>query len=92
MKEEGVLGFWGILSIFGKKASKSQKMLLSADSISRFARKREPIDLTFSTPPGSPRQGLLPTAPPPVCTDCRRGSKTRNTVGGSIQEILYIMK
>ena len=80
-----------ILSIFGKKISKSQKMLLSADSIPRFARKRASDDLTFYTPPGSPFQGEPPYAAPPVCTECRKGSKMRNTVAGSIQKIFNIL-
>jgi hypothetical protein len=33
-------------------------MLLSGDNIARFGRKREPVDVTFSTPTGSPFQDL----------------------------------
>ena len=50
-------------------------MLLRAESISPVARKREPLDPTFSTPPGSPFRALTPNADPEVEPKCHRGEK-----------------
>ncbi len=66
-------------------------MLKSADSIPRFARKRASNDPTFDIPSGSRFQDLAPYGCPPMCTECTRGSKTRNTVRWSIlKEFMYM--
>ena len=62
-----------ILSIFGKKGLKRPKMLLSVESIRLVARKRNPIDPTFSTPPGSPFRALTPYGSPPTEPPRHRG-------------------
>ena len=50
-------------------------MLLRAESIPPVARKREPLDHTFSTPPGSPFRALPPESVPEVEPKCHRGEK-----------------
>ena len=64
-----------MLKIFNKYSVKCLKMTLDARSIRTVARKRERIGPTFSTPPGSPFQGLLPYGSPMAEPPRRRGEK-----------------
>jgi hypothetical protein len=68
------------LTLNHKKSQKVTKMLLSADSISRFARKREPIGYIPDTPPDSAFQGDTPYGRPLMAI---------LVGGGENQEILF---
>jgi hypothetical protein len=68
------------LTINFQKVQKSPKRVLEAESISRFARKREPIGYIPDTPPDSAFQGLLPHARPLMAI---------LVGGGENQEILF---
>jgi hypothetical protein len=48
---------------------------MGAESISPVARKREPLDHTFSTPPGSPFREEPLYGSPEVEPKCHRGEK-----------------
>jgi hypothetical protein len=53
---------------------------------SPITRKRAQIGPTFYTPSGSVFQGLVPITYAPVCNECGRRSKTRNTFYFSIMK------
>ena len=75
-----------LLKIFNKYSVKSLKMTLDGKSIRTVARKRECIAPTFSTPPGSPFQGLLPYGRPMAEPSRRRGEKFKILAAGHYQK------
>jgi len=76
-----------MLKIFGEKSSKRPKKALRCGTKSQISRKRALIGPTFCTPSGSASRALPPAAVAPVCNECGRPSKTRNTFFRLIMKI-----
>ena len=79
-----------MLKIFYTHSLKSLKMTLDDKSIPAFARKRERIAPTFSTPPGSPFRALTPIRYP-MAEPRRRGRENDGLLSaGPLKKLIHL--